>query len=140
MRAAFPLSASAALLGLVAALSSHAKAASSTDSAPHSAHSAHSATTENNGSFLLGRVFDERETPIATALVLLVPSASLVPIAAKVTDKRGKFTFSDLPPGRYVLLAIHGHHSPGRSGPVVVGKLGTPFPLKVTLGGTAIEL
>ncbi len=89
-----------------------------------------------------GRVFSVNEAPTEAAIVLAIAMPSEEPtseyrpmIRAARTDSRGQFQFFDLPPGRYVFLAIHGHHSPGRSAPVVVGELPSPFPLRITLGG-----
>lgn len=88
---------------------------------------------------LCGRVLDENDQPIPQALILAISAAGF-PSSATISQKTGRFSFSDLPPGRYVLIAIHGHHSPGRSDPVVVGQLGSPFPIRVTMTGGPIHM
>ena len=103
-----------------------------------SAPAANNSVTESSG-LLCGRVLDSTDTPSSGALVFVLPADGNKPLAVSVSDSQGKFQFSDLPPGRYVLLAIHGHHSPGRSAPVVVGQLGSPFPLLVTLGAEPLD-
>ena len=92
---------------------------------------------------LHGQVVDQNDRGINNAVVFAVahgssdsPSHSAERIQA-TTDESGRFLFSDLPPGRYVLVAIHGHHSPGHSDPVVVGQFGMAMPLRVELGAPA---
>ena len=89
---------------------------------------------------LHGQVVDQHDKGVIGAVVFAVahgssvsPSHSTDRIQA-LTDESGRFLFSDLPPGRYVLVAIHGHHSPGHSDPVVVGQFGMAMPLRVELG------
>jgi hypothetical protein len=104
-------------------------------------------------------VVDEHDRGVATALVIAVrhPEPSVSPSHSEtetpsylplggggsekrvqvVADESGRFLFSDLPPGRYVLVAIHGHHSPGHSDPVVVGLLGMAVPIRLEVGPPA---
>lgn len=96
---------------------------------------------------LQGRVVDPSDRGVATAVVYAVyhpGSFPASPPSAKTTrtiaDESGRFVFSDLPPGRYVLVAIHGHHSPGHSDPVVVGHLGMPVPIRILVGDRSQEV
>lgn len=97
---------------------------------------------------LHGRVVDQADRVVANAVVFavaadqLMAEPSLSPSHSTervqvIADESGRFLFSDLPPGRYVLVAIHGHHSPGHSDPVVVGQFGLVVPLRVQLGAAA---
>jgi protocatechuate 3,4-dioxygenase beta subunit len=93
---------------------------------------------------LQGQVVDQDDRGVSNAVVIAVehagPSVSQSRSAKRVqvtADESGRFLFSDLPPGRYVLVAIHGHHSPGHSDPVVVGQFGLVVPLRLQLGPAA---
>ena len=87
---------------------------------------------------LQGKVVDaaDRGVPAATVYAIAEPGQTTRVIA----DESGRFRFSELPPGRYVLVAIHGHHSPGHSDPVVVGHLGMPVPIRIELGAAVSQV
>lgn len=98
-----------------------------------------------------GRVVDDRGRPVAGAVVVarkLDPRVVLASTSTKPVDPAregvltgadGRFSLSDLPPGRYVLVAIHGHHSPGRSGPVVVIRDGRALTVNIALDSESIR-
>ncbi len=106
---------------------------------------------------LSGRVFGPNGTPQPAAVIFAIEASDGSAdddsesrssqkqddhpiIRDTVSDQLGQFYFFDLPPGRYVLLAIHGHHSPGHSAPVVVGELSSPFPIRIDLDQDTMEL
>jgi hypothetical protein len=98
-----------------------------------------------------GRVVDERGRPVAGAVVVARDLDSEIVLASSptgpvdpstegvVTGADGQFSLSNLPPGRYVLVAIHGHHSPGRSGPVVVIRNGRALAIEIALDSESIR-
>ncbi len=75
-----------------------------------------------------GRVIDERGLPVAGAIVVASePGRPLLPVGSPpieqttvITDADGNFTMVLWAPGHYELVGIHGQHSPGHSGTVVL--------------------
>jgi hypothetical protein len=97
-------------------------------------------------SSLSGRVIDGRGRPVEGAVVVAL-TAEPVEVATAmidpgrdgvISDDRGRFHIAQLRPGRYVLIAIHGHHSPGCSGPVVVTGRRLGLAVEVMLGTEAM--
>lgn len=98
-----------------------------------------------------GRVVDDRGRPVAGAVVVArdlddgfvfasSPDRPVDPTAEGVlTGADGRFSVADLPPGRYVFVAIFGHHSPGRSGPVVVAGSGRALSIQIALAAETIR-
>ena len=79
---------------------------------------------------VLGRVIDELGFPVEGVAVFVRPLALTLPpvVGAFITDQLGRFEVTGLDPGRYSLVAIHGHHPPGSvtAVPVFPDSPGTP--------------
>jgi hypothetical protein len=89
-----------------------------------------------SGAGLAGQVVDDRNEPVAGAMVSLVAEENLVAVEPRWTDAEGRFRATGLAPGRYSVLVEQAGYAPVEKTGVEVGSRAPDLLIRLDSGAT----